>query len=763
MKGIVRHWIWISCAFFSLNSWTQESIFSLSDEAIQNLRAYTAIINGQHKKDIILIEGEGGRLYFPMSELAEYLNKEKALAMASSVYGCTPCIALDTVALSDFDEAANRVEIRVDAAYLPPQKFGRTTSSEKLPLQYGGGLASNLNILTRYDEKTDVEQYAADLDIGASLGRVGSIYSSHIFFDDGESIRGQSSYENTFEKSRVRLQLGDTFSHSETFGSSVQIAGIRISRAFEASPTYQYRPIFKYQTDARLPGTLELFIDGQKIKQEEYQQGQLQIENDAYGRGNELTLVLTDVMGNRRVVKRSLFDTSQNLAPGVVDFDISYGAIREDENRYQDEFGSGFISTGITNNWTQSFSYQGNTEFELASTAFIIGVGRHQINLEGAWTAQVGAENEGDALTARYSYGIEGAVHWAQISAEYFNANDFARFRSSTLSGSGGTLSFSTGTGRFYYGLSAFSIGDLEGGSSHIGYGIGGWRAEASVEYLETDDYLATVSLSYRPQERRAPRLRVGHSWERDKRSLGADISGNFTAGNKRIGYQLAASQDFDTGEGIDSRAGLSYQGDYLNIQTNYDQIDGYARSSSRLSTGFVVSKHNSFITPLPVAQSYVTALTEQRGVKIKSGGQSRETGRNGAASVAIPAYYPSAVKIDRASLKQSETLTYRLKEVRVAKGNYAAVEMPVLKAPLIIHILHNGVSDIFVNGKPFVHNNFGAYITSYIPDGKNVLEVDGRRYDIIIPLVTDELAIYEFDRASGELTKVSELFRSHH
>jgi outer membrane usher protein FimD/PapC len=734
----------------------------LDSQALERVRAYSARINGSHSKDLLLIADDNNRLYFPMTELADYIDTANALLLAENIYGCTPCIPLDAIADTEFDELKNQLELTIHPAFLPPQRFGRASIGSDATLSYGGGLATNINLLSRYDERRDVEQYAADLDVGVSLGRGGNVYSSQLYLSEGDSIRGQSYYEKAFERSKIRLQIGDTNTRPDTFGGALQIGGIRLSRAFDVAPDYRYRPIFKYQTEAKLPGTLELFIDGQRIKNEEYQQGQLQVESDAYGSGQELTLILTDALGNRRVIRQSLFDASQNLAPGVVDFDISYGAIRDTPDKYQDEYAAGYISTGISNHWTQSLSYQGNEEFELASTEFILAAGNHHLSVEPAWSHIAATTSEGNAVTARYAYDWDGKTRWVTLGAEYFSADNFAQFRGRTLSGDGGTVSLSTGTAQLYYGVSAFEIGDLSGGSFNFGYNRRGWYLESNAEYLETGDYIAILSIGYRPQQRHAPRVRVAHSWERDQRSVGADVTGNISAGQSQLGYQLAAAQDYESQATLDSRAGLSYRDNYITAQANYDDVNRFYRSSSRVSTGFVISKHNSFITPLPVSQAYATARTGQKGVVISSASTKRKTYGNGAASVPVPAYYPTTVKIERDSLASSDVLTTRQAPVRVAKANYASVDMPVTQAPIIIHILHNGISDILINGKPFVHNDFGAYITKYRPNASNTLEVGGKRYKLHIPLVTEELPIYEFDRTTGEMTRASELFRSY-
>jgi outer membrane usher protein FimD/PapC len=759
----MRRLLTISACLLLLPQQPVAQIHSLLDsQALERVRAYSARINGSHSKDLLLIAGDNDRLYFPMTELAEYIDTAKALALAENIYGCTPCIPLDAIADTEFNEPKNQLSISIRRAFLPPQRFGRVNQDSGDSLSYGGGLATNINLLSRYDERSDIEQYAADLDLGVSLGRGGNVYSSQLYLSEGESIRGQSYYEKAFERSKIRLQIGDINTRPDSFGGALQIGGVRLSRAFDVAPDYKYRPIFKYQTEAKLPGTLELFIDGQQIKNEEYQQGQLQVESDAYGRGNELTLVLTDALGNRRVIRQSLFDASQNLAPGVVDFDISYGAIRDTPDNYQDDYAAGYISTGISNHWTQSLSYQGNEEFELASTEFILAAGNHHLSVEPAWSHTTAAASEGNAVTARYAYDWDGKTRRVSLGAEYFSADNFAQFRGSTLSGDGGTLSLATGTAQLNYGVSAFEIGDLSGGSFNFGYNRGDWYLESNAQYLETGDYIVTLSIGYRPKQRHAPRVRVAHSRERDQRSVGADVSGSISTDQSQLGYHVAAVQDYESQATLDSRVGLSYRDNYITAQANYDNVNRFKRSSGRVSTGFVISKHNSFITPLAVSQAYATARTGQKGVVISSASTKRKTDGNGAASVPVPGYFPTTIKIERDSLASSDVLTTRIAPVRVAKANYASVDMPVTQAPIIIYILHNRVSDILVNGEPFVHNNFGAYITRYRPDASNTLEVGGKRYKLQIPMVTEELPIYEFDRATGKITRASELFRSH-
>ncbi|MFT5604513.1 MAG: outer membrane usher protein FimD/PapC [Paracoccaceae bacterium] len=739
----------------------------LSKEAIQHIRAYSALINEQHERDIVLVEGPDGRLYFPIDELGEYIASQQVLPLALTIYGCAPCIPLEDVAEVSFDEAANRVSLQIRESYREVQRFGAVAvQGESLPLSYGSGLATSFNLLGRYDEEsdTDSEDYAADLDLGVGLGRIGTLYTSEIFFKDGDSLRGQSYWETQFENAMVRMQVGDVISHSDSFGGAIQLGGIRIRRAFESRPDFNYRPEFKYFSEARLPGTLELLIDGQSVKKEEYDRGRLNFSNQMPYRGDELTLVLTDVMGQRTIVRQPLFDTSDNLAPGVVNFDVSYGAIREDENDYEDKYGSAFISTGITKHWTQSLAYQGDKSYEQASTELILSAGKHQLNVEGAYSQEKILAVEGSATIVDYSYDWEGDYSGVRFSVNWFETDQFSQFRGATLSGRGTSVSLSGNSGHFSYGISGFDIGGLTGGSARLGYSRDGWGIEAGAEYLETDDYIATMTLSYRPRGPSKPRLRVGHGWQRDNRSAAADISGNANLDGNYIGYQAAVAQDYhlngvDSGS-MDSRAGLNFRNNVLDMRGNYEDVRSSRRGSARIKTGFVINRHNAFLSSRDVSQAYATVLTDRENVRLTGGGTERKTDGDGEVSLPMPAYSESRVVIDGDSLAENDVLTQGAAKVRVAKANHAYLTMEVTQAPVIIHILNNGINDVFLNGRPFVHNDLGAYINQYNAGGENVLEVDGKRYTIELPMVKGELPVYEFDRANNRLIRVDALFR---
>ncbi|MBB3047236.1 outer membrane usher protein FimD/PapC [Litorivivens lipolytica] len=716
-----------------------------------------------NRRDILLVEGPDGKLYFPVTEFNGLVDTKAVLRFSENVHGCNPCIPLELVANARFDEATTKAQIEIFPQYQPAQRVVSTIASQQsMPLAYGGGFAAQFDLLGRYEERTDEEQYAIDADFGLSMGRTGNIYSSVIHFKDAETIRGQSFYEKFFDESLVNLQIGDVTTATDGFGAAVQLGGFRIRRSFNVDPDYNYRPFFKYATDARLPGTLELFIDGQRVKQQEYQEGRLEFESGFYSHGDELTLVLTDSIGNRRVIRQSLFDVTRNLAPGVFDFDIGYGAIREGENEYRGDYGLAWGSVGVTNNWTQILSYQGNGEFEQASTEVILSFGKSLLNLQGAWAANRDRREEGNSFTAQYNLSWGGLQRWGEVNAEYFEADRFPRFRRAALNGRGKTISLAMGAGRIYGNVSAFDIAGFTGGSVGAGYSLNNWYVEAAAEYLETDDYLATFTIGYRPQGRYKPRVRASHGWEKNNRSAGADITGSVPVGDNSLGYQLAAAQEYDRTSTVDSRAGLAYQGAKVSARASYSDVNSLERTSARLTTGFVISRHDAFLTSRPVSQSYATAVTQQRDVVVKGVGYSDKSGADGVASVPVPPFAEVKVRIDRDSLNRSDVLAKGAAPVRVAKGNYVNVDMPVMQSPLIIHILNNGVNDIFVNGVPFVHNDFGAYVTKYHPNEKNTLEVGGKSYDLVLPLVLEELPIYEFDRDTGRLYRISELFREH-
>src|SRR5690606_24079915 len=97
-------------------------------------------------------------------------------------------------------------------------------------------------------------------------------------WSDGElRHRGYVRFDTTWISSNEdQLQtwtIGDLISSSQSWSTPVRLAGIQVAREFRLRPDVIAYPVPQYSGQTALPSTLDLFINGQRVRPEQLRPG----------------------------------------------------------------------------------------------------------------------------------------------------------------------------------------------------------------------------------------------------------------------------------------------------------------------------------------------------------------------------------------------------------------------------------------------------------------------------------------------------------
>jgi outer membrane usher protein len=187
--------------------------------------------------------------------------------------------------------------------------------------------------------------------------------------------RADTALVHDFEKSQIRLRLGDFFAKSQGFQSSLNSAGIQIQKQFSIYPERGSLSKRSAVIQVKQNSLMEVYVNDVFLNRFRVRTGPYNL-NDIpmlYGR-NKVKVILIDDFGGKDQFEVDLFYDEQILAKGVHNFSYQLGApsyyIENEKHYYPSQIGSFFHQYGINDRLTVSTQYQNYKTSRLLSTGF---------------------------------------------------------------------------------------------------------------------------------------------------------------------------------------------------------------------------------------------------------------------------------------------------------------------------------------------------------------------------------------------------------
>ena len=165
----------------------------------------------------------------------------------------------------------------------------------------------------------------------ASGGRKFVRLMSSATYDDRDNLR--------------RTVVGDFFSPSREFSNGLNLGGISVSKLYGLDPYLTRSPSQKITGSVATPSTVDIYLDGQRIRSETLRPGEFQL-NDllAYGGARDVQVVLRDAFGRVQQFSYSFYFSDQPLQQGLQEYSYNLGAIRRDYGFSSNRYGPGAFS-----------------------------------------------------------------------------------------------------------------------------------------------------------------------------------------------------------------------------------------------------------------------------------------------------------------------------------------------------------------------------------------------------------------------------------
>jgi outer membrane usher protein len=279
-------------------------------------------------------------------------------------------------------------------------------------------------------------------DEAASASNVGGLFRPVVFGPFGNVSANLSYRKSSFQQDTTRLtvldltytrddpdrmrsfRLGDVVTDPGRFGRPLRIGGIQIGTNFATRPMFITHPLPDFYGQSAVPSALDIYVNGRLSQREQVQPGSFVLEDVPVMNGaGQLQVVATDALGRRQVFTQDFYLSTDLLKPGLSDYSVSIGALREEfglQNfRYGDFAASATLRRGMSDNLTVEAHGEAGEDLLMGSAGM-----HHGIDAGGTFSSGLAISN-GDAGTgARWQLGFQRLANPVLFNIDFSGSTD---------------------------------------------------------------------------------------------------------------------------------------------------------------------------------------------------------------------------------------------------------------------------------------------------------------------------------------------------
>ncbi len=316
-----------------------------------------------------------------------------------------------------FDELQQSLDVQMAAEMFAPTRLhGRDPRNFSDIARPAGGFI-NYDLLIEH--APNGAGFTLFTELGSAVGR--GVGIANFLFIDRPELRESLRLDTAFTMDDVgraeSLRLGDTISRPSTIlGRAVRFGGLRWGSNFQTQPGLVTVPVATLAGQAALPSTLDLYVDNVLQTRSAIPPGPFSISTPPMVAGDgEVLLKVTDIAGQQQIISQPFYASMELLAPGLSDYSLEVGALRQNYGLRSNDYGHAFISgswrqgisDGLTVEAGAGVEQQGPTGLLAGMSTAIAGIGTGTIAV-GASRDDAGAGFQigwrFDRRTARHSF-----------------------------------------------------------------------------------------------------------------------------------------------------------------------------------------------------------------------------------------------------------------------------------------------------------------------------------------------------------------------
>jgi len=226
---------------------------------------------------------------------------------------------------------------------------------------------------------------------------------------DGRTVRLDTSWSKSFPDKLLTVRAGDILTGALSWTRSTRLGGLQFGTNFDLQPYLTTAPLPSFFGSATLPSAVELYVNGLKQYSGDVPAGPFELNTaPSFSGAGTAQLVLTDALGQSSTVNFSLYDAHRLLQPGLSDWSVELGAVRENYGIKSFDYGNDIAASGT---WRYGVSdrFTAETHAEVTNGLSNAGVG-------GTWLLGSAGGILFASLAGSESQGQSGAQYSASYS-----------------------------------------------------------------------------------------------------------------------------------------------------------------------------------------------------------------------------------------------------------------------------------------------------------------------------------------------------------
>ncbi len=168
-------------------------------------------------------------------------------------------------------------------------------------------------------------------------------FETQLIYDDPGNLR--------------RWTLGDSIAYSGTFGSTLPLGGLAVTKFYGFDPRFIRFPLAGFTTFATTPSEITVSYQGIPMLQRQVQPGPVDISNlYYYGGARALDVTIRDALGRVQTFNVPFYFTDEVLGKGIDEYSYQAGRLRinpgGDFDHYEQNAASAFYRKGLSDSFT---------------------------------------------------------------------------------------------------------------------------------------------------------------------------------------------------------------------------------------------------------------------------------------------------------------------------------------------------------------------------------------------------------------------------
>jgi len=343
------------------------------------------LLNQENKGEFYVIMRDDGDIFIKNEDLKKIGFKD----IDGQVYEIEGEIYVLLSSMKGVGFHLNEVNLSLEITALPfyfRKQVIDLEGQRSINVRYTADSSAFFNYNLQYSREISSRVVGLTNELGLRRGNLLFLTNSEYTKDDSgeELVRLMTNF--TFDRRRELQQIviGDFFAPSSSFGTSLNMGGIRFFKAYETEPGLITHPLVNFSGSVVLPSDLEIYLDGRLYRTEKLHPGEFEIRN-LFPRegGGTMDVVIRDSLGRENRLELPFYLTTTLLRSGYHDYSYSAGFLREEFGLESDNYGNFAVS---------GYHFYGINEFFTAGLSGEISGGRYNIGPSGGvrlWDAGI--------------------------------------------------------------------------------------------------------------------------------------------------------------------------------------------------------------------------------------------------------------------------------------------------------------------------------------------------------------------------------------